>query len=582
MRYSEIAELVELITSVPTYTIVGVSCSKLLYLSDVAGGLNLWSMDLASGGRERLTDEVIHSVAKPRETSSIIVYTSDVSTGRELQKVFYVDVVTRRKGLLADMEPMRVIGIAHDGETIAFSGASKNDASIYLIRRGSLEKVFTFSKGRAFVTDIFKGTVVGFGTLLDDPRTYELFIFDIGTGEFKVYTPRNGAINKNPVIKDRRVLFETNYLGKSRLAILDLDTSELNTIAFTYSDYVKYDPVEHLMYDWLEDERVWVVGKKNGRVEMFIDGKALGLPPGYVNGACVHGGKAYLSISSLRSPWRVLEADLVTGSLRVLIDNDLPEKLSIGLGDVVFAKYKSFDDLEVPAYIVESRVATKPGPTVVYVHGGPWWEVPDMWSPFIAGLVASGFHVIAPNFRGSTGYGEEFRALDIGDPGGGDLEDIVYAAYYAKAIGLADRVAITGYSYGGFMTFLATVKKPNVWICGVAGAGITDWELMRELSDAYFKHFIDILFAGRKELFKDRSAINFVENLKVPLCIIHPQNDSRTPLLPILNYLTKLWELGKAFEVHILPGIGHALLRQEDVAKVLLYTIGFLRKDVYS
>ncbi len=582
MRYSEVVELVELIASVPTYTVVGVSCGKLLYLSNAAGGLNLWSIDLVSGGRERLTDEVIHSVAKPSKTSSITIYTSDVSAGRELQKVFYVDVVAREKGLLAYMEPVRIIGIAYDGETVAFSGVSKNDASIYLIRGGSLEKVFTFSKGRAFVTDVSKNTVVGFGTLLDDPRSYELFILNLGTGDFKVYTPRSGAINKNPVIKDGRVLFETNYLGKNRLAILDLDVGELSTLDFTYLDYVKYDPVEHLMYDWLEDGRVWVVGKKNGRTEMFVDGKALGLPSGYVNGACVHEGKAYLSMSNLRSPWRILEADLATGSLRVLIDNDLPEEISGRLGDAEFTKYKSFDDLEVPAYIVESRIATKPGPTVVYVHGGPWWEVPDMWSPFIAGLAASGFHVIAPNFRGSTGYGEEFRSLDIGDPGGGDLEDVVYAACYAKAVGLADRVAITGYSYGGFMTFLATVKKPNAWVCGVAGAGITDWELMRELSDAYFKHFIDMLFAGKRELFKDRSAVNFAENLKVPLGIIHPQNDSRTPLLPILNYLTKLWELGKIFEVHILPGIGHALLRREDVAKVLLYTIDFLRRHICS
>lgn len=582
MRYSELAELVELITSTPTYTVVGVARDKLLYLSDVAGGLNLWEADLVSGERVRLTDEVIHSVAKPNEASSTVVYTSDVSGGRELQKVFYVDVVTRERGLLADMEPVRIIGIAYDGETVAFSGVSKTEACIYLVRRGNLEKVFTFSRGRAFVTGVREDVVVGFGTLMGDPRSYELFIFDVGTREFRVYTPKSGAVNKYPVIKDEKILFESNYAGKNRLAVLDLSTDELSMVTFTHSDYESYDPVEHPAYDWLDEGGVWTLGKKNGRVEMFVDGKALALPPGYVSGACVHHGRAYLSVSSLKSPWRILEADLTTDSVRVLVDNELPKALSERFGDVVFTKYRSFDGLEIPAYIVESKAATKPGPAVVYVHGGPWWEVPDMWTPFIAGLVASGFHVIAPNFRGSTGYGEEFRVLDIGDPGGGDLEDVVHAARHAKAIGLADRVAITGYSYGGFMTFLATVKKPDVWVCGVAGAGITDWGLMRELSDAYFKHFIDILFAGKEELLKERSAINFVENLKAPLGIVHPQNDSRTPLLPVLNYLTRLWELGKIFEAHILPGIGHALLKREDVAKVLLHTISFLRRCVYT
>lgn len=66
VKCSEIVELVEFTASLLTHTAVGVSCSKLLYLNDVARGLNLWSTDLASGERGRLTNEVIHSVAKPK------------------------------------------------------------------------------------------------------------------------------------------------------------------------------------------------------------------------------------------------------------------------------------------------------------------------------------------------------------------------------------------------------------------------------------------------------------------------------------------------------------------------------------
>ncbi|RLF01619.1 MAG: hypothetical protein DRK00_11115, partial [Thermoprotei archaeon] len=212
----------------------------------------------------------------------------------------------------------------------------------------------------------------------------------------------------------------------------------------------------------------------------------------------------------------------------------------------------------------------------VYVHGGPWSEVADYWSSFIASLVVSGYHVIAPNFRGSTGYGEEFRRLDIGDPGGGDLMDVVYAAEWVREKGLASKVAIMGYSYGGFMTFLATVKEPGAWDAGVAGAGIVDWEEMYGLSDAFFKKFIDVLFNGKRELWRDRSATNFVENLRVPLCILHPQNDSRTPLKPVLHYVEKLLERGKTFELHVVPDAGHAIRRIDDVLKILMPAITFL------
>lgn len=135
----------------------------------------------------------------------------------------------------------------------------------------------------------------------------------------------------------------------------------------------------------------------------------------------------------------------------------------------------------------------------------------------INSLRAAGYHVVAPNFRGSTGYGEKFRQLDIRDLGGGDLMNIVYARKHAIETGLTDehKIAVMGYSYGGFMTYLATVKHPELWRCSIAGAGIVDWEELYHLSDSIFKQFVEILFTGKKELWKDRSAINFAENLRL-------------------------------------------------------------------
>jgi dipeptidyl aminopeptidase/acylaminoacyl peptidase len=246
---------------------------------------------------------------------------------------------------------------------------------------------------------------------------------------------------------------------------------------------------------------------------------------------------------------------------------------------VKIIKYKSFDGLEIPSIIYETNVPGKKN-AIVYVHGGPWSHVGDFWSVSIVSLVVSGFNVIAPNFRGSTGYGEEFRSLDIGDPGGGDLKDVIYARNYTKENNLGEKIGIMGYSYGGFMSYLATVKEPELWDAAVAGAGIVDWEMMYELADAAFRHFNDILFANRKDLKKDRSAINFADKLKTPICIIHPQNDTRCPLKPVLKYIEKISEQGKTFEAHIIPDMGHIITSVEDIYKILFPAIVFLKKHL--
>ncbi len=160
------------------------------------------------------------------------------------------------------------------------------------------------------------------------------------------------------------------------------------------------------------------------------------------------GDRVYYSASSLTMPPKIYEADLANMTHRVLVDNPLPKELEGRLGRAYFTTYKSSDGLEVPAFVVESGAARKSGPTITYVHGGPWIEVYDQWSIMIASLSAVGYHVIATNFRGSTGYGEEYGLLNVGDVGGGDLEDIAAAADWARRTGLASKIAIRGIATG--------------------------------------------------------------------------------------------------------------------------------------
>ena len=567
---TEKLKILEEIIRVPRYGVVGVTQNKLVYVSTVEGVFDLWTLDLETSKTVKVTSGGIHDVADVKSSSPLVIYTKDVSGGKELHQVFKVDVREGKELKVGDFKPKRIFGIAFDGEKAAFTCSTEKEIEVYSVKpQGEYEKLYSL-KYVAIVSTVDKDVIAGYGSF-KDPRIFELFILNINTGEFKVYTPKEGATCKPPKAYNGKLLFSTNAFGDEKLVVYDVYSNELKEPEFQYSDYKKYKFSEYAVYGWTQEGKIWFIGKANGRTRTFIDGREVPLPEGYVENIAIHGSKVYASWSSLTTPSRIYMVNMNTGEVKEILGAKLPDYIVKRFGTVTFVKYESFDGLEIPAFIVESTIAPKPGPTVIYVHGGPWSEVADCWRTFIASLVALGYHVVAPNFRDSTGYGEEFRRLDIGDPGGGDLMDVVYARNYAVKLGIADpnKVAIMGYSYGGFMTYLATVKHPDLWRCGVAGAGITDWVEMYELSDALFRKFMEMLFAGRRDLWKDRSAVNYISNLKAPLCIIHPQNDTRTPLKPILEYCMKLLELGKGFELHVVPDMGHIIIRLDDAIKLL-------------
>ncbi|MEM4927770.1 MAG: prolyl oligopeptidase family serine peptidase [Sulfolobales archaeon] len=580
----EVSKVIETLVHIPRYAVEGVAGSYLVYGSTEGGVYSAYAINLETGVKKLVASEV-HMLIEVHESSSKVVFLRDVSKGFELSKVYAYDIETGEDITVSEgIEPQRIAGLAFDGVRVAWSGATKTGAGIYLadIAKGTVEKIAE-TKGREFVTDVNERYIVGFGHLVGNPFSTELLIVDTLTSAQEVFTPKEGSSNFHPKLCGTKLLFASNFEDgdKMRLYSLDLSTREVERVKFKYSDLENYEPTEFVDFGWMADGRVWAIGKKKGNSKLFIDGRSLGPDTGFVSSAASYRNKFYITHSSLRTPPKILAVDIDSGATDILIDNPLPHEIAERLGEIKFVEVESFDGLKIPTYVLESRVSPKPGPTVVYPHGGPWSEVANSWTPIVAALAALGYHVVAPNFRGSTGYGEKFRLMDIGDPGGADMEDVAAARGWAVKHGLArdSDVSIVGYSYGGYTTLMQLTTRPRLWKCGVAGAPVADWEMMYELADRYFKTFQEVLFAGKKTLFKERSPITYVENLESPLCIVQPQNDSRTPIQPVLDFINKLVARGKTFELHVLPDIGHTVsLSNEALAKFLMYAAVFLAR----
>lgn len=134
------------------------------------------------------------------------------------------------------------------------------------------------------------------------------------------------------------------------------------------------------------------------------------------------------------------------------------------------------------------------------------------------------------------------------------------------------------------MTFLTMTKHPGVFDAGAAVVGITDWVAMHHLGDAVFKKFSETFFNGppekNSELYRDRSAINFVENMKDPLLIIHRANDSRCPVEPIYTFAGKAISLGKPVEIYVEQEAGHGAQKMDHLRKQYRKVIDFFENQL--
>jgi len=260
--------------------------------------------------------------------------------------------------------------------------------------------------------------------------------------------------------------------------------------------------------------------------------------------------------------------DLATDKLETLLAADYGsiDPTVFVTGEHVY--YPTFDAKKIPAIVYTPRDIA-PGdklPAIVHVHGGPTAQWLRGFDPFAQFLADRGFVVIEPNIRGSTGYGVAFRDAARRDWGGADLEDVAGAAEYLKTLPYVDasRLVVFGGSYGGFMTFIAAVKKPDLWRAAVAWVGISDLHKLYAKSMEHFKYYFREQMGDPEKdfaLWRDRSAIEFADKLKAKLLMVHGVNDPRCPVDQSQVFRDRLIELGKKegqdFEYVELADEGH-------------------------
>ena len=233
--------------------------------------------------------------------------------------------------------------------------------------------------------------------------------------------------------------------------------------------------------------------------------------------------------------------------------------------------YKSFDGKTISALLWVPFNLKRDGsnPALVLPHGGPTGQSQDYWSPRIAAFVSRGYICIAPNVRGSTGYGIEFQKANYKDLGGGDLQDEVYAAKFLEATGYVNpkKIGITGGSYGGFMTLMAIGRSPDVWAAGVELYGIINWMTMLQHEDAMLQEYEKSLLGDPvkdRAIYDAASPITYTHHVKAPLLVLQGENDPRVPKEEAEQVVELLNKDGKTVDAHYYPNEGHGFEKREN------------------
>jgi acetyl esterase/lipase len=374
----------------------------------------------------------------------------------------------------------------------------------------------------------------------------------------------------SPVAGDQRLAIVHERGGRHRPGIWNLETGERTDIDLDL-------PGDVDVLDWWPDgSALLLIHEHDGRSELHRltvpghDLTRLEHPAGTISGARVRpdGDVWYRHAAGDRAP-----------EVRS-IDGDAPLLSLDGPVAPPGRPFVSWSFRNPNGDRVHGFYVTPPGdgpfPIVMDVHGGPTWAYADDFRPSVQAWVDHGVAVAMVNYRGSTGYGKEFRDALIGNPGFPETEDVAAGLQDLIDQGIADpaRVVVAGNSWGGYITLMSLGLHADRYALGLAGVPVADYPAAYEDEAEVLRAYDRTLFGGGYEdvpdLYHERSPLTYVDNVRAPVLILAGDNDTRCPIRQIINYCDRLTELGREFELYRFEAGHGSMVMDEQIRQMRL------------
>lgn len=484
-----------------------------------------------------------------------------------------------------------------DGETLSFTSTARNgvdfDVHLHDLRSGETRTILEGGHNLAGPPspDGRSVAVVRAGGLA---LNSDLLVADAGGGGAVLLTEHTGsALNDNPVWLDcgRTLLFASD-VGREFTAVARWRVGE--------------GSVEHLVerrwdvVPFAADAATVLLGTNEDgrtRIELADAGSLTGFHPLELPGSGVAygqpavpdplllpgGGGAVCTFTGPASPsdvW-VLTPDRPARRL-TSSPSRIPGHLAV---EPELVRIPSFDGLEVPLFLYRPpHPAPGPPPVVVWVHGGPEGQFVPAFNPVILHLVDRGFAVVAPNVRGSVGYGKAYVHLDDGRLRLDSVRDLAAVHAALPDLGLdPGRAALVGGSYGGYMVLAGLAFQPELWAAGVSVVGISSLVTFLENTSPYRRHLREVEYGSLekdRDFLHEASPLTHVTRMRAPLLLLHGANDPRVPVGEAEQLHRELTAMGVPCELVVYPDEGHGIARLRNRLDAYPRVAAFLERHL--
>jgi dipeptidyl aminopeptidase/acylaminoacyl peptidase len=296
------------------------------------------------------------------------------------------------------------------------------------------------------------------------------------------------------------------------------------------------------------------------------------------------GRKLAFTQESSAAPRDVWALDVETGLLAQVTRSatgGLPRSAFV---EPQLVRYPTFDGREIPAFLyTPAGAAPRGAPTIVYVHGGPESQFRPTFNPIIQYFAACGYAVLAPNVRGSTGYGYAYMALDDVRLRMDSVSDLRHAALWLASEGIADpkRIAVMGGSYGGFMVLAALTTYPDLWAAGVDIVGIASFVTFLERTSVWRRGLREAEYGSLehdRDFLLAISPLSHADRITAPLIVVHGANDPRVPVEEAEQIVAALRARNVPVEYLLYEDEGHGLIKRANRLQAYPAIARFLRQ----
>ncbi len=571
--------------------------------TNLTGRFNLWKVPADGGFPLQLTqsDDRQSGLATSRD-GAWLVYQSD----RAGDEIYDLHAIPLSGGAPIDLTATPDVSetgamFSPDGNTLAFDRrlkvAPSSDVAVMDVANHKV-RLLTHEAAPDQAWSVIAFT--GDGKRLIANRTNfagthaAAWMIDIAAGVATALTASTDAYNlASDISPDGRFVAITTELpdGRKQAAVLDIQTHEVKALKpdVWEQDAGRYSP---------DGQTLLFASNVDGRRGLFAYQLASGHAAEVAAASGVNGEAAedQTSVSpdnqrllfthqSSNQPQDYWIADLAAGKASMLTRLGLASIDPARLPGARVVHYASADGTVISALLWTPFNLARDGkaPAIVLPHGGPTGQTLDTFNRTAVALASRGYMVIAPNPRGSTGYGRAFEEANRKDLGGGDLVDEVYGARFMAATGYVDpkRIGITGGSYGGYVTLMAAAKTPALWAAAVEEYGIIDWFAMYRSEAPTLQQYQMGLIGDPvkdKAVYEAASPLTYIHALSAPLLVLQGDNDIRVPKGQALEVIDLLKKDGRTVEAHFYPNEGHGFVKRENQIDALERTVAWFDK----